>query len=342
MAVTIKDVAREAGVSVATVSRAINGQGAVAPAVRERVLAVAQRLDYAPHQAARALSSRRTRTVGVVLPDLHGEFFSELIRGIGQEARVHGLHLLLSSDHGDADGQGVALRAMRGRVDGVLVMAPTDAGLRSLSGQLAPGLPAVLINAVDPDGRWTSVGVDGYGGARAMVRHLVGAGHRDIAFVAGPPDNHDARERLRGYRDELAAALPASRGRVVPGGFDEASGAAAAATLLASGALPDAVFAANDAMAIGCLRALVQAGIRVPDDVALVGFDDIPLSSHVHPPLTTMRVDIAALGATALRVLLGVAPEHAGAPVGGQVASRLVVRASSRCSGVHAADNHGS
>ena len=175
-----------------------------------------------------------------------------------------------------------------------------------------------------------------------MVRHLVGTGHRDIAFVAGPPDNHDARERLRGYRDELASALPASRGRVVPGGFDEASGAAAAASLIATGTLPDAVFAANDAMAIGCLRAFVQAGIRVPDDVALAGFDDIPLSRHVQPPLTTMRVDIAALGATALRVLLGMAPAGVPAPQGGQLASRLVVRASTRCGGVHAADNHGS
>lgn len=304
MAVTIKDVAREAGVSVATVSRALNGQPNVTAPVRARVQQVARELRYSPHHAARALSSRRSHTVGVVLPDLHGEFFSELIRGIGQAARARGLHLLLSSDHGDAGEQGAALLAMRGRVDGVLVMAPTDGGTRFLSEYLAPGLPAVLINTPDPDGKRPWVGVDNHGGARAMVRHLVDSGHRRIAFIAGPADNHDARERMRGYGDELAASLPGTLPVVLEGDFDEASGMRAAQRLLACDVRPDAVFAANDAMALGCLRALVHAGVRVPDDIALAGFDDIPLARHVHPALTTMRVDIADLGARALHVLL--------------------------------------
>ncbi|HEY4530846.1 MAG TPA: LacI family DNA-binding transcriptional regulator [Luteimonas sp.] len=339
VAVTIKDVAREAGVSVATVSRAINGQGSVSPAVRARVLEVAGRLDYAPHQAARALSSRRTRTIGAVLPDLHGEFFSELIRGIGQAARAHGLHLLLSSDHGDAGGQGVALQAMRGRVDGVLVMAPTDEGMRSLSAHLAPGLPAVLINAIDADGRWPGVAVDAYGGARAMVRYLLDTGRPRIAFVAGPEDNHDARERRRGCEDETAAA-PGARLQVLPGRFDEASGVEAAHALLAAGPLPDAVFAANDAMAIGCLQAFADAGVDVPGRVAVAGFDDIPLARYVRPALTTMRVDIAELGAMALRVLLGLEPGGAGN--GTLVRGRLVTRDSTSCQRVHIIDNHGS
>ncbi|MBJ6980717.1 LacI family DNA-binding transcriptional regulator [Luteimonas sp. MC1572] len=304
MAVTIKDVAREAGVSVATVSRALNGQPNVTAPVRARVLQVANDLRYSPHHAARALSSRRSHTIGVVLPDLHGEFFSELIRGIGQAARAHGLHLLLSSDHGDAGGQGAALLAMRGRVDGVLVMAPTDGGTRFLADYLAPTLPAVLINTRDPEGVRPWVGVDNNGGARAMVSHLVDAGRRRIAFIAGPVENHDARERLRGYRDQLAASLPDAIPMVVEGDFDEASGARAAASLLAQDPRPDAVFAANDAMAIGCLRAFVDAGVEVPGEIALAGFDDIPLARHVHPALTTMRVDIAELGACALRVLL--------------------------------------
>ncbi len=328
MAVTIKDVAREAGVSVATVSRAINGQGSVAPAVRERVLDVARRLDYTPHQAARALSSRRTHTIGVVLPDLHGEFFSELIRGIGQVARGRGLHMLLSSAHGDAGEQRVALQAMRGRVDGVLVMAPTDEGARSLAGCLAPALPAVLINTVDPEGRRPWVGVDGYGGARAMVRHLVASGHRAIAFVSGPGDNHDARERLRGYRDELAASLPGVAPRVEPGDFDEDSGIRAATRLLDGDEPPDAVFAANDAMAIGCLRAFAEAGLAVPGDIAVAGFDDIPLARLVHPALTTMRVDIAELGACALRLLLQPTGSAGAEGAAGTIAPQLVVRGS--------------
>src|SRR5947209_5226592 len=123
MAVTIRDVAKAAGVSLATVSRALNGSPAVTEATRDRIAAIAARLGYVPHEGARSLSSRRTRCIGAVLPDLHGEFFSELIRGIDRAARVHGLHLLLSSSHGDADEAAAALRAMRGRVDGLLVMS---------------------------------------------------------------------------------------------------------------------------------------------------------------------------------------------------------------------------
>lgn len=340
MAVTIKDVAREAGVSVATVSRAINDQGNVAPAVRERVLAVVRKLDYAPHQAARALSSRRTHTIGVVLPDLHGEFFSELIRGIGQVARAHRLHLLVSSDHGDAAEQGAALLAMRGRVDGVLLMAPTDEGTCFLADHLAPTLPAVLINTPDPEGRRPSVAVDGYGGARAMVRHLVATGHRRIAFISGPADNRDARERRRGYEDELAASMPGQEPSVLPGDFEEASGASAALALLEDNR-PDAVFAANDAMAIGCLRAFADAGVDVPGDIAVAGFDDIPLARHVRPALTTMRTDIAELGGGALRTLLDhMASGASGAPPT-PLPPELIVRDSTRPRRIHAVANGG-
>ncbi|MGY1457728.1 LacI family DNA-binding transcriptional regulator [Luteimonas sp. A534] len=338
MAVTIKDVAREAGVSVATVSRAINDQGNVAPAVRERVLAVVRALDYAPHQAARALSSRRTHTIGVVLPDLHGEFFSELIRGIGQAARAHRLHLLVSSDHGDAAEQGAALLAMRGRVDGVLLMAPTDEGIRFLADHLAPTLPAVLINTADPEGRRPSVAVDGYGGARAMVRHLVAMGHRRIAFISGPADNRDARERRCGYEDELVASVPGVAPLVLSGDFEEASGTRAGLRLL-EGDRPDAVFAANDAMAIGCLRAFVDAGVDVPGDIALAGFDDIPLARHVRPALTTMRTDIAGLGSGALRTLLEHIPSGAAGAPAVPLPPELIVRDSTRPPRIHAIAN---
>ena len=329
MAVTIKDVAREAGVSVATVSRAINDQGNVAPAVRERVLAVARGLDYAPHQAARALGGRRTHTIGVVLPDLHGEFFSELIRGIGQVARARRLHLLVSSDHGDTAEQGAALQAMRGRVDGVLVMAPTDDGARVLSRHLPKGLPAVLINTPDTGGGHPGIQVDNHGGARAMTRYLVRAGSRRIAFIAGPDDNHEARERLRGHRDELAALLPGVQPWVLPGDFDEASGQRAARLVANAAQRPDAVFACNDMMAVGCLQGLAAAGVAVPAGMLVAGFDDIPLARHVHPALTTMKVDIAELGARALRALIVPAEgEHAAAAL--PVSPELVVRASSR------------
>lgn len=301
--VTIKDVALAAQVSVATVSRALNGHTNVAESVRSRVMAAAKQLRYTPHAAARSLSSRRTHTLGVVLPDLYGEFFSELVRGVDQAAREHGLHLLVSSYHGHPEEQGEALRAMRGRVDGLLVMSPYVVAPAVMATDLT-SLPVVLINTQTAAEGIAALSVDNYGGAVAMVEHLVASGHRRIAFIAGPEDNFDAHERRRGYRDALARLLPDAREWILPGDFDEASGHRAGLALVATATRPDAVFAANDMMALGCLFALSQAGIRVPDDIALAGFDDIPLARYVHPSLTTMRVNIAEVGDRAVRMLL--------------------------------------
>lgn len=331
MSVTIKDVAKQANVSVATVSRALNGHENVADAVRKRVIEVAGQLRYSPHHAARSLSSRRTHTIGVVLPDLHGEFFSELMRGIDQVARERNLHLLVSSYHGNPAEQGEALLAMRGRVDGLLVMSPFVAGSETLGENLDPSMPAVLMNTSLVDEGHATIRVDNYGGARAMVRHLVDAGYCQVAFIAGPDNNFDARERLRGYRDELAASLPDASPWVLQGDFDEASGHRAGGELLSAGQRPDAVFAANDMMALGCLFALSQAGVQVPGEIAIAGFDDIPLARYVHPSLSTMQVDIAELGGRALRVLLdSVSPDPARpATVNAPLVPRLMIRNSS-------------
>ena len=329
MNVTIKDVARAAKVSVATVSRALNGHDNVTEAARNNVLKVAAELRYSPHAAARSLSSRRTHTIGVVLPDLHGEFFSELVRGIDQVAREHGKYLLVSSYHGHPEEQGAALRAMRGRVDGLLVMSPYVNHSGFVTENLTPSLPVVLINTHLPSADLVSLSIDNYGGAMQMVRHLIECGHRRIAFIAGPDDNFDARERLRGYRDALVADLPEAQEWVLAGDFSEASGHAAAVTIAANSERPDAVFAANDMMALGCLFGLNQAGIDVPGDIALVGFDDIPLARYVHPPLTTMRVNIAELGARAMRALLDSDAGAANEASNDSFVPKLIVRASS-------------
>ncbi|MBU8974742.1 LacI family transcriptional regulator [Lysobacter sp. MMG2] len=325
--VTIKDVARVAQVSVATVSRALNGHGNVAEDVRNRVFAAAQELRYTPHAAARSLSSRRTQTLGVVLPDLHGEFFSELIRGIDQIARAQRLHLLVSSYHGNPEEQGAALRAMRGRVDGLIVMSPF-VETPSLGEHLDPSLPTLLINSqAELDGT-AVLGVDNYGGAVTMVEHLVAIGHRRIAFIAGPTGNFDAHERLRGYRDALAQRLPGTAEWVLQGDFSEASGHRAGHELLAAAQRPDAVFAANDMMALGCLFAFAQAGVNVPGDIAVAGFDDIPLARYVHPALTTIRVNIAELGARAARLLIAQVAGDA-ASESSVLSTELIVRESS-------------
>lgn len=303
LSVTIKDVARAAKVSVATVSRALNGHDNVTEPVRTRVLAAALELRYSPHHAARSLSSRRTHTIGVVLPDLHGEFFSELMRGIDHVARDCGLHLLVSSYHGHPEEQAAALRAMRGRVDGLLVMSPHVGNIDFLSENLA-ALPAVLINSQPTESGHIAFGIDNYSGARAMMRHLFDAGHRRVAFIAGPPHNFDAFERQRGYCDAVLQADPSAAPWILPGDFSESSGHQAGQMLLDAIERPDAVFAANDMMALGCLFALTQGGLRVPEQIALAGFDDIPIARYVVPSLTTMRVNIPELGAHAMRLLL--------------------------------------
>jgi LacI family transcriptional regulator len=328
LSVSIKDVARAAKVSVATVSRALNGHDNVTEAVRMRVVEVAAQLRYSPHHAARSLSSRRTHTIGVVLPDLHGEFFSELMRGIDLVVRENGLHLLVSSYHGHPAEQAAALRTMRGRVDGLLVMAPHVDESDALAQSLGP-LPTVLLDTQSTPGGYSSLGIDNYGGAFAMLQHLIEAGHRRIAFIAGPENNFDAVERLRGYREALAQGLPRARPIVVQGDFGEASGHAAGRELLAAKVRPDAVFAANDMMALGCLFAFSQAGVRVPQDIALAGFDDIPLAHLVVPALTTVRVNIADLGGRAARVLLALGNDRDRKPTHTLLTPELIVRESS-------------
>lgn len=299
MGVTIRDVAREAKVSVASVSRALNGNVNVTEDTRNRILRAAQRLRYVPHSAARSLITRRTQTIGALLPDLFGEFFSELIRGIDLAARARGLHLLVSSSHGNAEEAAAALRAMQGRVDGMLIMSPhVDAAF--LQRNLPDGLAAVLLNSAVRNPRYTTLNIDNVNGAQAMTEHLIGLGYRDIAFVSGPDGNFDAAERLRGFRKTIAAAQQRVHAQVLAGDFTEESGVAAGRTLAAAKRRPRAVFAANDMMAIGCLLALIEAGVRVPEDVAVVGFDDIPIARFVAPGLSTVRVRIAELGRTAL------------------------------------------
>ena len=300
---TIKDVAREAGVSVATVSRVLNGKGPVSEAARARIRGVAERLRYSPHGAARSLITNRTAAIGVLLPDIHGEFFSELIRGIDLASRRRGYHLLVAGSHGDRAEVEAVLRATRGRVDGLIVMSP-DLDAHTLRANLPETLPAVLLNCPG-DGAFDSITIDNHGGARAMVRYLIGLGHRRIALVNGPVGNFDASERRRGYRDALCE-LPGggSDDLEFEGDFSEEAGYRAGTRILALGKRPTAVFAANDGMAIGALSAFRDAGVRVPDDISLAGFDDIPISRFTAPTLSSVRVPIAELGALAITRLL--------------------------------------
>src|SRR5947208_3061459 len=217
-AVTTHDVAARAGVSVATVSRVLNRNAPVRPETLQHVQDVARRLRYVPNTAARALSIRRSNTIGVVLPDVHGEFFSEVIRGIDMAARKSGFHILVSGSHSDGGEMLAVLEAMRGRVDGLLVMAP-DVAIGTLADQIPPDLPLVLLNASSDT--HDAVTVDNYGGAFAMTRHLASLGHTRIGFIRGPEHNADARERLRGFRQAMRQIGVRDRSLECKGDFTE-------------------------------------------------------------------------------------------------------------------------
>jgi LacI family transcriptional regulator, galactose operon repressor len=325
---TIRDVARASRVSVATVSRVFNESPRVSETTRVRVVKAATRLGYWPNGTARSLITNRTHALGVLLPDLHGEFFSEVIRGIDSAARRRRLHLLVSSYGTASDDLLAALRMVRGRVDGLIVMAP-DVGVSVALHLRSGGGPTVLLNPeIDVPGR-DSISIANFEGAHAMVGHLLGLGHRRIATVTGPEKNIDARQRLEGYRMALSdAGLETSGGLEVPGHFTERSGYEAAIELLKRRPRPTAIFAANDHMAVGVLGALQDAHVRVPEGIAVVGFDDIPMARYLTPPLTTVHVDMTQLGHRAVEMLLE--PHASGAGDGRReiLSTTLVVRSS--------------
>lgn len=320
---TIRDVATRAGVSVATVSRTLNGISPVSEDASRRVMSAVKALKYVPHAAARSLSIRRSHTLCVLLPEVHGEFFSEVISAMDLAARDRGFHLLVSSSHEDTDEMNAVLKALRGRVDGIILMSP-ERGARVL----ATDVPTILLNS---GGRGRkSIEIDNFNGARRMTEHLISLGHERIAYIAGPEHNADARERLRGYRAAMESAGLAAGTREIPGSFTEESGYGAVQTLLKASPRPTAIFAANDATAIGAMFALREAGIALPAEMTLAGFDDIPIARYLTPQLTTVRVDIAELGRRAVEELLSeIENPGAGSSRKELIATTLAIRESS-------------
>ena len=289
-------------------------------------MSAVEALGYFPNNAARSLSTARTHALGVVLPDMHGEFFSELVRGMDRAASESGYLLLLSNIHADASMARQVLTAMRGRVDGMIIMAPQLAeGDREKA--LTRGQPVVLINS--PGGQdHPALRIDNVGGMTAMVAHLLETGRRSIVHLSGKLENIDAYERQLAYRQAMARLAPDLPVRVLEGNFDEASGEALTQQLLAEGLPADAILAANDMMALGALQTLRSAKIAVPDRVAVAGFDDVPLARYLD--LTTVAVDIAGLGARAVEILVDAI---SGVPSGVRTEfcdTRLVPRATTR------------
>ncbi len=323
MTATIKEVARLAGVSTASVSRVFNDSAAVEEATRQRVREAARQLHYTPHPIGRSLSTRRTDAIGLLLPDLYGEFFSEVIRGCDQTAQKNHFHLLVSSSHSNREEIESALKMMRGRVDGLIIMSP-DIDAQSLRANLPASLPIVLLDSHVGDETYDAITIDNYAGAYKMVEHLVGHHYTRIAIVKGTRYNLDAQRRLEGYRAAVAEfGCDRSEALEQTGDFSDSSGYDAARKLLALSQRPRAIFASNDTMAIGVLSALHEAGVRVPEEIAVVGFDDIPVASYLMPALTSVHVDIVSLGNLAVDHLLSAIRKN------GRITSRRTILSTS-------------
>ena len=309
---TLEQVAALAGVSRATVSRVVNGSPKVSPPVRAQVERAVAKLGYVPNRAARSLVTRRADSVALVVSEPHARFFSEpffagMVRGVSAALAETGVQLvlLIAQDLGGRDH--LERYVVGGHVDGVLLASLH--GVDPLPGTLErAGVPAVLVGrptgGVRGPASW--VDADNRGGAARAVDHLARRGRRRIATITGPLDMGVGLDRLEGYRDGLAAAGLVTGGDLTEAGdFTEEGGAAAMARLLARPGDPvDAVFAASDLMAAGALRALRAAGRRVPQDVAVVGFEDSAMARYAQPPLTTVRQPIEELGRQATRLLL--------------------------------------
>ncbi|MEV6108762.1 LacI family DNA-binding transcriptional regulator [Streptomyces sp. NPDC051940] len=326
---TLEAVAAHAGVSRATVSRVVNGTAGVRDEVAARVRAAVDELGYVPNQAARTLVTRRHDAVAVVVAEpetrvFTDPFFAKQLRGIGKELSAHDaqLVLLLVEDTGDYERVGRYLAG--GHVDGALVFSlHNDDPLPGITRRL--GVPTVFGGrpgwaGAEGDRAVRYVDCDNRGGAREAVRHLVELGRRRIAHICGPMDQTASLDRLAGYRDVLFDAPPAL---IEEGGFSAAGGERAMARLLEREPALDAVFAASDLMASGALRALRAAGRRVPQDVAVVGFDDMrEVAESCEPPLTTVRQDIEEMGRLMVRLLLDRPRGSAGVPGAVSVVTR--------------------
>lgn len=299
--VTLKDVALEAGVSLATASRAMNGMDIVVEEVRVRVQEAAARLKYVPHGAARALAAGRTRTIGILLPDLYGEFFAEIIRGMDAAARAGGFHLMVCGAHTSLDEALQAVRDMGGRVDGLVIMSPFVES-QDIAAVLPLDLPLVTIASDVSKAGQAALVIDNFGGAFAAVKHLFEQGCRRLAHISGPQTNFEARERKRGFEAAMQALMPEAPLWIYEGNFVEESGTRGIQTLLSH--KPDGLFIANDTMALGALLALREAGVRVPQDIAVVGFDDIPITRFTTPPLSTLRIGMYDIGQRSVEWLL--------------------------------------
>jgi LacI family transcriptional regulator len=306
--VSIRDVAAAAGVSIATVSRVLNPvspQISMRQETRDRVERAIDELGYRPNDLARALLHQRTAAIGLVLPDISNPYYPPLVRGVEDVASAHGYRVVLCNTDRNAEKIAAYLETLvKTRVDGIIIAGG------SLT-QRAGGLDLLrtyrtkLVTVGRHDAEHRSVRIDNVAATRMAAEHLLGLGHRRVAFLGGPEGSSTAHDRLTGYRAAMrAAGLPEPGDTVLAGEFDERSGYELVRALLGTSRRPTAFLCANDRIAFGAYAGLADAGLSVPRDASVVGFDDVPMASFVRPMLTTVAVPTYEIGQAAMRLLL--------------------------------------
>lgn len=305
--VTIKYLAKRLGISPSTVSRSLRDHPGISRATKEKVAALAAQCNYQPNLVAQSLQTRKTNTIGVIVPEIRHDFFSSAISGIEQVAHEAGFTIMVSQTREIYEREVMNTRTMVShRVAGLILSLSRETILFDhLKMVIKQGIPVVLFDRVTDEILASTVVVDDFEGARTAVEHLIRRGYRRIAHLAGPPYVSISRNRLAGYRCALEEkSLPFDPKLVVPGGFQEKDGRAGMATLMSLPEPPDAIFAVNDPVAIGVFTWMKEAGLKIPENMALVGFSNNPITALIAPPLTTVEQPALDLGRTAARLLL--------------------------------------
>ena len=329
----IRDIAKRAGVSTATVSRALATPGVVTAKTRALVEAAVRDLDYKPNALASSLRRLRTENIVVVVPDIHNPFFSGVVQGIEHVAHTHGHKVLLGeSQNSQQRLDTYAAMLVRKEADGLILLGALLPSIveRAVSAGVVPPVPIVMACEYFTGLQAPTVRIDNVAAAATATEHLLQLGHRRIAMITGPSGNPLVKDRLKGYRQQLAKAdvtVPAEY--VARGDFTLQSGYQAMQKLFALPQKPTAVFCANDEMAMGAIRAAKDAGKRVPQDLSVVGFDDIQFAEYYDPPLTTIRQPRREIGETAMRLILDVFAKR-NAPTTVVLPHALVVRGSTK------------
>jgi DNA-binding LacI/PurR family transcriptional regulator len=334
MAITIKDIAKQAGVSHSTVSRALHGSPLISGETVERIRQIALDMGYFPSAAARSLKTRRSHALGVIVSAIDDPFFSEILQGIEEIAQGDGYSMLIAASQRDHEREQAIVRDMRERqVDGLIICSASfSAGhLRKL---LEYGIPIVVVNNQAAEEYRYSIYHDDVDGSRQAARHLIKLGHARIAYLGNSLSGRTTQDRLSGFRHEMeAAGLPIPDEYIfeVPGGRPE-DGLDAINYFLGMSNPPTALLCFNDLLAIGALKGLHMAGMRVPDDFSVVGFDNILFSAYTNPPLTTLDQPKRYIGAEAARLILGLLDQGPGEGPPGQeilkLKGKLLVRQS--------------